>query len=177
MTYSNDSAQSSVYICKEIFDENSEPTKIGKSIFSFVPFFILLNCLWITINCIHPNVCSEIEEQALRLGIDPANELHLLYIAKKCLLEPLPSDWLPWYILQYCLLTLTYNVYTQLYSLLTSSGNVLFRICVFCSYIIKENKYFYYNVQSKTSQWEHPLDEHYRHIVEKIRSEDSSTGE
>lgn len=46
------------------------------------------------------------------------------------------------------------------------------------SYIEKENKYFYYNNQSKQSQWEHPLDEYYRQIVEKTRfAEDSSTGE
>jgi len=40
----------------------------------------------------------EIEEQASRLGIDPMKELHLLSIAKQCLLEPLPSDWFPWYL-------------------------------------------------------------------------------
>jgi len=49
-------------------------------------------------------------------------------------------------------------------------------VLLFCSYIEKENKYFYYNEQSKISQWEHPLDEYYRQIVEKTRSEDSSTG-
>lgn len=47
---------------------------------------------------------------------------------------------------------------------------------IFHSYIENENKYFYYNKQRKISQWEHPLDEHYRQIVEKTRSEDSSTG-
>ncbi|XP_025407178.1 centrosomal protein of 164 kDa [Sipha flava] len=98
----------SVYLCKEVFDENSKPTRI------------------------------EIEEQASRLGIDPVKELHLLSIAKQCLLEPLPSNWIP-------------------------------------CYIEKENKYFYFNDQNKISQWEHPLDEHYRQIIEKIRSEDSST--
>lgn len=67
-------------------------------------------------------------------------EIHLLSIARQCLLEPLPSDWFP-------------------------------------CYIEKENKYFYYNEQSKISQWEHPLDEYYRQIVEKTRSEDSSTGQ
>lgn len=46
----------------------------------------------------------------------------------------------------------------------------------YSSYIEKEKKFFYYNIQSKTSQWEHPLDEYYRQIVEKTRSEDSSTG-
>ncbi|XP_022177088.1 spindle pole body component 110 isoform X2 [Myzus persicae] len=99
-----------VYLCKEVFDENSEPTQI------------------------------EIEEQASRLGIDAVKEIHLLSIARQCLLEPLPSDWFP-------------------------------------CYIEKENKYFYYNEQSKISQWEHPLDEYYRQIVEKTRSEDSSTGQ
>lgn len=42
----------------------------------------------------------EIEEQASRLGIDPVKELHLLSIAKQCLLEPLPSNWLPWYYIK-----------------------------------------------------------------------------
>ncbi|XP_026810555.1 protein PFC0760c isoform X2 [Rhopalosiphum maidis] len=99
-----------VYLCKEVFDENSQPTQI------------------------------EIEEQASRLGIDIVKEIHLLSIAKQCLLEPLPDDWVP-------------------------------------CYIKKENKYFYYNKQSKISQWEHPLDEYYRQIVEKTRSEDCSTGQ
>ncbi|XP_060865037.1 uncharacterized protein PF3D7_1120600 isoform X2 [Metopolophium dirhodum] len=99
-----------VHLCKEVFDEKSEPTQI------------------------------EIEEHASRLGIDIAKEIHLLSIAKQCLLEPLPSDWFP-------------------------------------CYIEKENKYFYYNKQSKISQWEHPVDEYYRQIVEKTRSEDSSTGQ
>jgi len=40
----------------------------------------------------------EIEEQALRLGIDIVKEIHLLSVAKQCLLEPLPSDWYPWYL-------------------------------------------------------------------------------
>lgn len=47
---------------------------------------------------------------------------------------------------------------------------------IFHSYIERENKYFYYNKQSNTSQWEHPLDEYYRQIVEKTRTEDPSTG-
>jgi hypothetical protein len=42
----------------------------------------------------------EIEEQASRLGIDPVKELHLLSIAKQCLLEPLPSNWIPWYYIK-----------------------------------------------------------------------------
>ncbi|VVC30248.1 Hypothetical protein CINCED_3A011342 [Cinara cedri] len=54
-----------VYLCKEVFDENSEPTQI------------------------------EIEEQASRLGIDIVKEFHLLSIVKQCLLEPLPSNWFP----------------------------------------------------------------------------------
>ncbi|CAH1707562.1 uncharacterized protein PF3D7_1120600 isoform X2 [Aphis gossypii] len=99
-----------VYLCKEVFDSNCQPTQI------------------------------EIEEQASRLGIDLVKEIHLLSIAKQCLLEPLPVDWFP-------------------------------------CYIEKENKYFYYNKQSKISQWEHPLDEYYRQIVEKTRSEDCSTGQ
>ncbi|CAI6366700.1 unnamed protein product [Macrosiphum euphorbiae] len=99
-----------VHLCKEVFDEKSEPTQI------------------------------EIEEHASRLGIDIVKEIHLLSIAKQCLLEPLPSNWFP-------------------------------------CYIEKENKYFYYNKQSKISQWEHPVDEYYRQIVEKTRSEDSSTGQ
>ncbi|XP_025199483.1 uncharacterized protein LOC112597587 [Melanaphis sacchari] len=99
-----------VYLCKEVFDENSQPTQI------------------------------EIEEQASRLGIDIEKEIHLLSIAKQCLLEPLPADWFP-------------------------------------CYIEKENKYFYYNKKTKISQWEHPLDEYYKQIVEKTRSEDCSTGQ
>lgn len=48
---------------------------------------------------------------------------------------------------------------------------------LFRSYTEKEQTYFYYNTLNKTSQWEHPLDEYYRQLVEKTRSEDSSTGE
>lgn len=55
--------------------------------------------------------------------------------------------------------------------------NLLRLLYLFHSYIEKENKYFYYNDLSKISQWEHPLDEYYRQIVEKTRSEDPSTGE
>lgn len=47
--------------------------------------------------CNHSRLFIEIEEQASRLGIDPVKELHLLGVAKQCLLEPLPSNWLPWY--------------------------------------------------------------------------------
>ncbi|XP_050441507.1 repetitive organellar protein [Adelges cooleyi] len=99
-----------VYQLPEVFNDNSKPTK------------------------------TEIEEHASRIGIDPVKDIHLLHLAKQCLLEPLPSDWIPCYIEQV-------------------------------------GKYFYYNTNQNTSQWEHPLDNFYRQIVEKKRSEDSSTGQ
>lgn len=39
---------------------------------------------------------AEIDEQAYKLGIDVVKEPNLLYIAKQCLLEPLPCNWIPW---------------------------------------------------------------------------------
>lgn len=118
----------------------------------------------------------EIEQQAFRLGIDLTKELHLLYIAEQCLHEPLPSNWLPWYFLKPYYYVPIYN-FKMFNLLLFKTFIYVFCVILFRSYIIKENKYFYYNTNSKTSQWEHPLDEHYRQIVEKTRSEDSSTGE
>lgn len=40
---------------------------------------------------------SEIKDYALRIGIDPKKESHLLPIAKDGLMRALPRDWQVWY--------------------------------------------------------------------------------
>jgi centrosomal protein CEP164 len=39
---------------------------------------------------------TEIIDYAARIGIDPKNEEHLLYLAREGLMQALPSDWKPW---------------------------------------------------------------------------------
>lgn len=40
--------------------------------------------------------CTEINEYASLIGIDPQKEPHLLYLAKEGLMAALPTDWKIW---------------------------------------------------------------------------------
>ncbi|KAK3914803.1 Centrosomal protein of 164 kDa [Frankliniella fusca] len=98
-------------VCEEVFDERSQPSE------------------------------DEIREFAVRIGIDPDAEAHLLPLAKEGLLKPLPKNWKP----------------------------------VFDP---KSKHYYYFNFKTKQTSWEHPLDNKFREIVKKSRSESiSSAGE
>ena len=41
-------------------------------------------------------VFPEIEEYAKKIGIDPVEENHLIYLAEEGLLQELPEHWKPW---------------------------------------------------------------------------------
>lgn len=98
-------------VCEEVFDERSQPS------------------------------IDEVREFAVRIGIDPDAEAHLLPLAREGLLKPLPKNWKP--------------VYDS-----------------------KSKHYYYFNFKTNQTSWEHPLDNKFREIVKKSRSESiSSAGE
>lgn len=96
----------SAVVCREIFDENSQPS------------------------------AEEISEYAAQLGIDPDSESHLLPLARDGLMQALPAPWKAYYD-------------------------------------DKIQSHYYYNEDTKKTQWEHPLDHIYRELVKKAR--DAST--
>ncbi|KAG8234542.1 hypothetical protein J437_LFUL014001, partial [Ladona fulva] len=102
------SPSSRTVVCHEIFDENSLPSE------------------------------EEIKDYAVKIGIDPQNEAHLLPLARDGLMQALPSEWKP-------------------------------------CYDEEVQGYYYYNTKTNKSQWEHPLDDVYRNIVKKSRSESVSS--
>uniref|UniRef100_A0A1B6CN76 WW domain-containing protein n=1 Tax=Clastoptera arizonana TaxID=38151 RepID=A0A1B6CN76_9HEMI len=105
------SIQQKTIVCDEIFDANFTPTE------------------------------KDILDYAVKIGIDPVTEKHLLSIAKDGLMQPLPKEWKP--------------------CLVDGAG---------C--------FYYYNSRTGESQWNHPLDAHYKNMVKKGRSEGySSAGE
>ncbi|XP_055380426.1 putative uncharacterized protein DDB_G0282133 isoform X2 [Condylostylus longicornis] len=81
---------------------------------------------------------DEIKDYALKIGIDPAKEPHLLYLAREGLLQALPPDW---------------------------------KIC----YNDQLHAHYYYNVKTKITQWEHPLDDYYKELVEQARQKLATT--
>ncbi|XP_050667010.1 uncharacterized protein LOC126966801 [Leptidea sinapis] len=93
---------SSVVACREIFDENSQPS------------------------------AEEISEYACQLGIDPESESHLLPLARDGLMQALPAPWKAFYD-------------------------------------EKLQTHYYYNEETKNTQWEHPLDHVYKELVKKAR--------
>ncbi|KAJ8719794.1 hypothetical protein PYW08_011969 [Mythimna loreyi] len=93
---------SSPVVCREIFDENSQPS------------------------------VEEISDYAAQLGIDPESESHLLPLAKDGLMQALPAPWKAYYD-------------------------------------DKIQSHYYYNEDTKSTQWEHPLDNVYRELVKKAR--------
>ncbi|CAK1543246.1 unnamed protein product [Leptosia nina] len=93
---------SSVVACREIFDENSQPS------------------------------AEEISDYACQLGIDPESETHLLPLARDGLMQALPSPWKAYFD-------------------------------------EKLQSHYYYNEETKKTQWEHPLDHIYRELVKKAR--------
>ncbi|XP_038212600.1 centrosomal protein of 164 kDa isoform X1 [Zerene cesonia] len=92
----------SIVACREIFDENSQPS------------------------------AEEISEYACQLGIDPESETHLLPLARDGLMQALPPPWKAYYD-------------------------------------EKLQSHYYYNEETKKTQWEHPLDHVYRELVKKAR--------
>lgn len=98
-------------VCEEVFDERSQPSE------------------------------DEVREYAVRIGIDPNGESHLLPLAREGLLRPLPKNWKP-----------VYDPATK--------------------------RYYYFNFKTNQTSWEHPLDNRFRDLVKKSRSESiSSAGE
>ncbi|XP_022120516.2 centrosomal protein of 164 kDa isoform X2 [Pieris rapae] len=93
---------SSVVACREIFDENSQPS------------------------------AEEISDYACQLGIDPESETHLLPLARDGLMQALPQPWKAYFD-------------------------------------EKLQSHYYYNEETKKTQWEHPLDHVYRELVKKAR--------
>ncbi|CAH2090557.1 unnamed protein product [Euphydryas editha] len=92
----------SAVVCREIFDENSQPS------------------------------AEEISEYACQLGIDPESESHLLPLARDGLMQALPAPWKAYFD-------------------------------------EKLQTHYYYNEDTKKTQWEHPLDHVYRELVKKAR--------
>ncbi|KAF9801799.1 hypothetical protein SFRURICE_014953 [Spodoptera frugiperda] len=97
---------SSPVVCREIFDENSQPS------------------------------AEEISDYAQQLGIDPESESHLLPLAKDGLMQALPPPWKAYYD-------------------------------------DKIQSHYYYNEDTKRTQWEHPLDNVYREL-ELLTSEENT---
>ncbi|XP_059062931.1 centrosomal protein of 164 kDa [Achroia grisella] len=95
-------SSASAVVCREIFDENSQPS------------------------------AEEISEYAQQLGIDPESESHLLPLARDGLMQALPSPWKAYYD-------------------------------------EKLQTHYYYNHETKNTQWEHPLDNVYRELVKRSR--------
>ncbi|XP_069688817.1 centrosomal protein of 164 kDa isoform X2 [Periplaneta americana] len=105
------SPSSRTIVCKEIFDENSVPSE------------------------------EEIRDYAVKIGINPESEPHLLHFARDGLMQALPPGWKP-----------CFDEELQCW--------------------------YYFNFRSGESRWEHPLDDLYRNLVRKVRSESiSSAGE
>ncbi|XP_072930241.1 uncharacterized protein Cep164 isoform X2 [Epargyreus clarus] len=92
----------SAVVCREIFDENSQPS------------------------------AEEITEYAHQLGIDPESESHLLPLARDGLMQALPPPWKAYFD-------------------------------------EKLQTHYYYNEETKKTQWEHPLDNVYRELVKRAR--------
>ncbi|XP_045536816.1 centrosomal protein of 164 kDa isoform X1 [Papilio machaon] len=92
----------SAIVCREIFDENSQPS------------------------------ADEISEYAQQLGIDPESESHLLPLAREGLMQALPPPWKAYFD-------------------------------------EKLQTHYYYNEDTKRTQWEHPLDKVYKELVKKAR--------
>ncbi|XP_026493923.2 centrosomal protein of 164 kDa [Vanessa tameamea] len=92
----------SAVVCREIFDENSQPS------------------------------AEEISDYACQLGIDPDSESHLLPLARDGLMQALPAPWKAYFD-------------------------------------EKLQTHYYYNEDTKKTQWEHPLDHVYRELVKKAR--------
>ncbi|CAH0727188.1 unnamed protein product, partial [Brenthis ino] len=92
----------SAVVCREIFDENSQPS------------------------------AEEISDYACQLGIDPESESHLLPLARDGLMQALPAPWKAYFD-------------------------------------EKLQTHYYYNEDTKNTQWEHPLDHVYRELVKKAR--------
>ncbi|KAM9317883.1 uncharacterized protein cep164 isoform 1-T2 [Pholidichthys leucotaenia] len=76
-------------------------------------------------NYIHSE--QEIQEYAREIGIDPDNELELMWLAREGIVAPLPPEWKP------------------------------------CQDVTGE--IYYFNFSTGQSMWNHPCDEHYRHLV------------
>ncbi|XP_071441917.1 centrosomal protein of 164 kDa-like isoform X2 [Hetaerina americana] len=102
------SPSSRTVVCHEIFDENSLPSE------------------------------EEIKDYAVKIGIDPKSEPHLMPLACDGLMQALPPEWKP-------------------------------------CYDEEIQGYYYYNTKTHQSQWEHPLDEVFRNLVKKSRSESLSS--
>ncbi|XP_049842064.1 centrosomal protein of 164 kDa isoform X3 [Schistocerca gregaria] len=95
-------------ICNEIFDENSLPSE------------------------------EEVHDYAVKIGIDPDSEPHLLHLARDGLMQALPPGWKP-------------------------------------CYDEELQSWYYFNFKTGESRWEHPLDDVYRRLVVKGRSESISS--
>ncbi|PSN39054.1 hypothetical protein C0J52_10104 [Blattella germanica] len=105
------SPSSRTIVCKEIFDENSLPSE------------------------------EEVKDYAVKIGINPESEPHLLHFARDGLMQALPSGWKP-------------------------------------CFDEELQSWYYFNFRTGESRWEHPLDDVYRNLVRKVRSESiSSAGE
>ncbi|KAL4715734.1 hypothetical protein ACJJTC_006313 [Scirpophaga incertulas] len=93
---------STAVVCREVFDENSQPS------------------------------AEEVSEYAQQLGIDPESESHLLPLARDGLMQALPQPWKAYYD-------------------------------------EKLQTHYYYNEETKKTQWEHPLDNVYKELVKRAR--------
>ncbi|KAG5508247.1 hypothetical protein JKF63_05503 [Porcisia hertigi] len=81
---------------------------------------------------------EELKEYAEYIGIDPAKEPALMWIAKDGLRAALPDGW---------------------------------RACQ-----TDDNEVYYFNFQTGESLWDHPMDAHYKSLVEKERAKRSGSG-
>ncbi|KAL0829380.1 hypothetical protein ABMA28_004155 [Loxostege sticticalis] len=95
-------SSTSAVVCREVFDENSQPS------------------------------AEEISEYAQQLGIDPESESHLLPLARDGLMQALPPPWKAYFD-------------------------------------EKLQTHYYYNEETKKTQWDHPLDNIYRELVKRAR--------
>ncbi|KAJ9592065.1 hypothetical protein L9F63_001404, partial [Diploptera punctata] len=86
-------------------------------------------------------VIGKVRDYAVKIGINPESEPHLLHFARDGLMQALPTGWKP-------------------------------------CYDEELQSWYYFNFRSGESRWEHPLDDVYRNLVRKVRSESiSSAGE
>lgn len=71
-------------------------------------------------------------------------------------MKALPPGWRPWFVLQ------------------TKFVKIIYKQVLFFSYDEKSKSYYYHNNITGKTQWEHPLDNIYRGLVKKVRTESQS---
>lgn len=142
-------------VLEENYDENYEPTEDGA--------YISLDSTQ------SANPVAEIAEYAKFLGMDPAEDKDLLWIAKESLKAPLPSDWKPWYVqclkpksgIEQCAIARARKRVCQVPLCI---GTPISHIPASQS---EDGNIYYFNFQSGESVWDHPCDEHYKELYRK----------